>query len=257
MSDSTCILEKIGRMAVITLNRPEVLNAFNTQMSLEASALLTELDQDEDIDVIIVTGAGEKAFCAGRDLKELATTDGKVGRGDDSVITKLRNMETPTIAAVNGFAITGGFELALSCDIIIASENAKFADTHARVGLMPGGGMSQILPRLVGIKKAKEISFTGNFISAQEALQFGLVNRVVPLEELRPAAEKLAQDIISSQQWVVREMKKLIDKGEGMTLEDALRMELYVQFRNLDKMGPEAVQKSSGEVFKRGRIQSN
>ena len=151
MSDSTFILEKTGRMAVVTLNRPEVLNAFNTQMSLEVAAVLTELDQDQDIDVIIVTGAGEKAFCAGRDLKELATTDGMVGRGDDSVITILRNVEKPTIAAVNGFAITGGFELVLSCDIIIASENATFADTHARVGLLPGGGMSQLLPRLVGI----------------------------------------------------------------------------------------------------------
>ena len=255
MSNSTYILEKIDRMAIITLNRPEVLNAFNTEMSLAVSALLKDLDKDEEIDVIIVTWAGNKAFCAGRDLKELATTDGMVGRGDDSVITILRNVETPTIAAVNGFAITGGFEIALSCDIIIASENARFADTHARVGLMPGGGMSQILPRLVGIKKAKEISFTGNFISAQEALQCGLVNRVVPLADLRPTAEKLAQDIISSQQWVVREMKKLIDKGEGMTLEDALRMEHYVQFRNLDKMRPEAVQKSSGEVFERGRKQ--
>lgn len=257
MSNSTYILEKIDRMAIITLNRPEVLNAFNTEMSLAVSALLKDLDKDEEIDVIIVTGAGNKAFCAGRDLKELATTDGMVGRGDDSVITILRNVETPTIAAVNGFAITGGFEIALSCDIIIASENARFADTHARVGLMPGGGMSQILPRLVGIKKAKEISFTGNFISAQEALQFGLVNRVVPLADLRPTAEKLAQDIISSQQWVVREMKKLIDKGEGMTLEDALRMEHYVQFRNLNKMGPEAVQKSRGDVFERGRKQKN
>jgi enoyl-CoA hydratase len=185
----------------------------------------------------------------------MATLERKPGQRTASVITQLRNLEMPTIAAVNGYAVTGGFEMALSCDIIIASENARFADTHARVGLMPAGGMSQLLPRLVGIKKAKEISFTGNFISAREALEFGLVNKVVPLSELMKTAEKMAEDIIGSKQWVVREMKKLIDKGEGMTLEDALRMEHYTQFCNLHNMGPEAVRKSSGEVFERGRKQ--
>jgi len=255
MNASTFLLEKKDRMAIITLNRPEALNAINTQMNTEVSSVLAEIDHDESIDVIILTGAGEKSFCAGRDLKEMTTLERKPRRREDSVIAQLYDVETPTIAAVNGYAVTGGFEMALACDIIIASENAKFADTHARVGLMPSGGVSQILPRLVGIKKAKELSFTGNFMSAQEALQFGLVNRVVPLEELMTTAEKLAGDIISSQQWVVREMKKLIDRGEGMTLEDALRMEHYTQFCNLNRMGPESVQKSSSGVFKRGREQ--
>jgi enoyl-CoA hydratase len=185
----------------------------------------------------------------------MATLERKPGQSEASVIGRLRGLEKATIAAVNGYAVTGGFELALNCDIIIASENARFADTHARVGLIPAGGLSQLLPRLVGIKKAKEISFTGNFLSAEEAHQFGLVNRVVPLEELMPAAEKMAQDIIGSQQWVVREMKRLIDLGEGMTIEDALRLEHYTQFCNLHKMGPEAVQKTTAGVMKRGRGQ--
>jgi enoyl-CoA hydratase len=256
MTESTFILEQKGRMALLTLNRPQALNAINMQMNDEVAAALKEIDQDKNIDVLIITGAGEKAFCAGRDLKEMAVSERRPGVRTVSVIIQLRELEKPTIAAVNGYAVTGGFELALSCDIIIASENAKFADTHARVGLIPGGGMSQLLPRLVGIKKAKEISFTGNFMSSEEALRLGLVNKVVPIHELLPTAEKMAEDIIGCQQWVVREMKSLIDKGEGLTLENALRLEHYTQLCNLHRTGPDAVRKTTNEVFKRGRDQA-
>lgn len=254
MTDKIVISKIKGRLAVVTLNRPEAMNAINEELNREAGAILDDLVKNEDIDVIILTGAG-KAFCAGLDLKEIVKR-GRLGAVGPSMFSILRDTEKPTIAAVNGFAITGGFELALACDILVASNKAMFADTHARVGVLPGAGLSQVLPRIVGVKKAKELSLTGNFMTAQEAYQFGLVNQVVEPEELLPLAEKLAEDIISSDQRAVRKVKYIIDRGQSMSLADALIMEGEEHRRYLN---PEAIQdvgRRRPDIIKRGRDQA-
>ncbi|MEE9612061.1 MAG: enoyl-CoA hydratase [Desulfatiglandales bacterium] len=254
MAYTTIILEKKDRIAKITLNRPESMNAVNTTLRQEMNAALDEIENDDQIDVIIVTGAG-RAFSAGVDLKELGQSTSVIA-SFPGIWDRIRLLDKPTIAAVNGFAITGGFELALCCDIIIASENAKFADTHTRVGVLPAGGMTQILPRLVGTKKAKELSFTGNYMTAHEAMQFGLVNRVVPPDELLSTAEALAKDIISNDQVAVRIMKRTIDRGEGMSLEDATRMEQFEHLCHLKDATSAEVERRRSGILDRGRMQS-
>jgi len=254
MTYSSIMLETKERKALITLNRPEVMNAINKGMNQDVCDALDEVERDKNIDVVIFTGAG-RAFCTGLDLKDIEKEKG-LPILTASMMAKTLRMSKPTIAAVNGFAITGGFELALSCDIIIASEKAMFADTHSRVGVLPGAGLSQLLPRLVGIKKAKELSFTGNFMNAQEALQFGLVNRVVHPSQLLPAAERLADDIISVDQRTVRKLKDIIDKGEGMTLDDALMMEIYEHMMHLKNKDFEDMGERRVNILERGRRQA-
>jgi enoyl-CoA hydratase len=180
---------------------------------------------------VIVTGAG-RAFCAGLDLRELGTDSGREGGSalvrdgtTVSFVTVIENMQVPVIAAVNGFAVTGGFELALACDMIIAAEDAQFADTHARVGVMPGGGMTARLPRAVGIRKAKELSLTGNYLAAREAERMGLVNRVVAPGAALAEARALAAQILTANQSVVRQLKRLYDLTTRATLHDAVRIE--------------------------------
>src|SRR5262249_34578509 len=162
-------------------------------------------------------------------------------------------MDAPVIAAVNGFAITGGFEMALACDIIIASEEAQFADTHARVGVMPGGGMSARLPRAIGIRKAKELSLTGNYFSAHDAERMGLVNRVVARDQLLAAAHEMASQIASSNQTIVRQMKHLYNLTTRSSLGEALRIEqdTFREFNGQANLGELA---SAGDaVIARGR----
>ena len=175
------------------------------------------------IAVAIITGAG-RAFSAGLDLNELGA-EGLRETGGVTFISVVERMEAPVIAAVNGYAVTGGFELALACDIIIAAETAQFADTHARVGVMPGGGMSARLPRAVGVRKAKELSLTGNYLNARDAERLGLVNRVVAADQLMAAAGELARQILGADQRVVRQMKRLINLATEAPLGDGLRIE--------------------------------
>ena len=171
-------------------------------------------DADHGVDVLILTGA-DPAFCAGLDLKELGSTAGNLGAGSGSdggrnatgVRGPFPRLTKPLIGAVNGVAVTGGFELALNCDFLVASEHAKFGDTHARVGVMPGWGMTVLLPQAIGVRRAREMSFTGNFMSAEEALQFGLVNHVVAHDELIPFTRALAMDIIGNEQDGVRQIR--------------------------------------------------
>ncbi len=254
MTYSSIIFEVKEKKAFIILNRSEALNAINKPLNQDVCHALDEAERDENVEVIIITGAG-RAFCTGLDLKDIEKEKG-LPNLRISMLDKVLRMPKPTIAAVNGFAITGGFELALSCDIILASEKAMFADTHSRVGVLPGGGLSQLLPRLVGIKKAKELSFTGNYMNAQEALQFGLVNRVVPPADLIPAARKLADDIISADQGTVRKLKSLIDRGEGMTLEDALALERHEHKMHLKTKAFEDMGKRRVNILERGRRQA-
>ncbi|MFC1984861.1 enoyl-CoA hydratase [Chloroflexota bacterium] len=256
MNYSTIIYKEKDRIAKITLNRPDVLNAINSVMRDELIQAMGEIAKNDDIGVLILTGAG-RAFCAGRDLKEALrfeqATSNTVG-----AMEKIRDLSIPTICAVNGYAVTGGLELVISFDIIVASENAMFADTHARAGLVPGGGMSQLLPRLVGPNRAKELSFTGKYIPAQEALRIGLVNRVVPADQLLPVAEEMAKDILSCNQMALQKGKYLINKGMNNTLEAGLVLEKMENLRwreSRQKSGSDQAEQTREQLLKKGRAQ--
>lgn len=206
---SVVLFEVSDRIATVTLNRPEARNALSSEVLRLVPEAMIEAEGRDDVDVIILTGT-DPAFCAGLDLKELGSSGGNLsagasrpnqGRGPFPPLTK------PLIGAVNGVAITGGFEYALNCDFLVASERAKFGDTHSRVGVMPGWGLTVLLPQAIGVRRAREMSFTGNFLSADEALQWGLVNHVVPHDELIAFTRQLATDIIGNDQPGVRQIR--------------------------------------------------
>ena len=211
---------------VLTLNRPKARNALNIALQGALIDGFRAATANDEVTAVILTGSGP-AFCAGFDLKELASG---VGGGDgagrqNELAAAIDDCPKPVIGAINGFAITGGFELALACDFLVASREARFADTDTRVGMVPGWGLSQRVPRLIGIGRAKELSLTGNFIDANQAERWGLVNRVVNPDELLPTCRTLAADIDSCVGPANRETKRLIDEGFGMTLAEAMSFE--------------------------------
>jgi len=223
MSQPVVLVSKDNRLATVTLNRPEKLNALNAELRTTFCATMQKLRADPEVGCVIITGAG-RAFCAGLDLRELSTAQLRE-MGGANFISVIEEMEVPVIAAVNGFAVTGGFELALACDMMLAAETAQFADTHARVGVMPGGGMTARLPQAVGIRKARELSLTGNYLTAQEAEKLGLVNRVVPQDKLLAVARELAAQILSCDPLMVRQIKRLYDLTSRASVGDGLRIE--------------------------------
>ncbi len=235
----------------ITLNRPQVLNALNNASYAELKAALEDIQGDENVAVVILTGAGH-AFSAGRDLK--ATED--FLEGDEVIIdvfTLLEKLGPPVIAAVNGYAITGGLALALSCDIVVASENAVFRDNHAQVGIFPDGNSSQRLPRLVGEKKAKEILFTSDPISGSEAERIGLVNKVVPPEKLEEEVMLLAKKIASQPKDMIRKIKQIVNQGMRMDFEAAM---MFVRIENLRRQGTlkrEEIAQQGRQAIEEGR----
>jgi enoyl-CoA hydratase len=214
--------------AVLALNRPQAANALSLALRRELVQAIERCEADPSVRVLVLTGNG-KAFCAGLDLKELgAAADPSAALASaphEDPVLALRRFSGPVIAAVNGVAVTGGFELALNCDILLASTHARFADTHVRVGVMPGWGLSQLLPRLIGSCRAKELSLTGNFLDAQQAEAWGLVNRVVAPEQLLPQALQLARDMLSAQPDLLLQYKRLIDDGLQGTLAAGLALE--------------------------------
>lgn len=230
MSESVLLLEKTEGIATVTLNRPQAMNALSHELRQAIVQTFRELQTDPVVRVVILTGAG-RAFCAGLDLKELGQTGlpsvgarGAVG-GEDDIIQAMSQFDRPIIGAINGVAITGGFELALACDILIASSAARFADTHGRVGAMPGWGLSQKLSRVIGVYRAKEVTLTGNYLSAEKAEAWGLVNRVVAPEELLPSCRALASDILSCLPEMVRNLKRVIDEGFAATFAEGMKIE--------------------------------
>ncbi|WP_439814672.1 enoyl-CoA hydratase [Zavarzinia sp. CC-PAN008] len=229
MSEPVVLVEKAAEgYAVVTLNRPNAMNALSTQLRTELANTIDALEADPAVRVIILTGAG-RAFTAGLDLKELGSGGGNAISAAVEVRDPVRALgafKGPVIGAINGVAITGGFELALACDVLLASTNARFADTHGRVGIMPGWGLSQRLSRTIGIYRAKELSLTGNFLSAAQAEAWGLVNRVVEPDELLPAARKLATDMLSLVPEMLLNYKRLIDDGFAVGFGDAMALEL-------------------------------
>ena len=221
-------------VAIITLNRPKAYNALSKTLSAGIIKCVQQAEAEDTVKVIVITGNG-KAFCAGVDLKEVATaTD---GLGDDTALINIFNhRKKPMIGAINGFCITGGLELALSCDFRYASENAVFADTHTKVGLMPTWGMSQKLPRLIGMDRAKEMSFSGRKIDAETALAWGLVNRVFPAEQLLPETLQLATEIAGNNQTALAGMKELMDTGASLPLNEALDFEYKTSHAHNDAL---------------------
>ena len=205
--------EVSDRIATVTLNRPEARNALSAELLRRLPEALLRADADDQVDVVILTGA-DPAFCAGLDLKVLGGGGLLDGTGADGtpnaagVRGPFPPISKPLIGAVNGVAVTGGLELALNCDFLVASERAKFGDTHSRVGVMPGWGLTVLLPQAIGVRRAREMSFTGNFLDAHEALQWGLVNRVVAHDELLPTTRRIALDVVGNNQPGVREIRR-------------------------------------------------
>jgi len=208
--------------------------------------------------VLIVTGAGP-AFCAGLDLKELASAGEApaLGSAVADPVKALAGFTGPAVAAVNGAAITGGFELALACDIILASEEARFADTHARVGVLPGWGLSQRLPRLIGPGRAKELSLTGNFLSARQAEAWGLVNRVLPATELLPTARAMARDMLSALPDMLPAVKRLIDDGYALSFGEAMALERDRSQAHRAQVTGAAVAQRLSSIMAQGKAQSD
>ncbi len=228
MDYTTIIYEKKGGMARITLNRPQVLNAINPPLLIDLKAALQDAAEDESVGVVVLTGAG-RAFSAGVDIKSMDESSQEYSAAARKklaleVIAAIENLDKPVIAAVNGHCVTGALELATACDIIIASEKATFGDTHARWGLVPLWGGSQRLPRIVGAMKAKEMVFTCDRLTAGEAQQIGLVNKVVPAEKLDEAVLEMANKILANSRASIRIQKSLINRGLRMDYAAALKM---------------------------------
>ncbi len=229
MGNELLLSEEQNGVMVLTLNRPEVMNSFNFDLVHALSERTVSLRFRPDIRVVIITGSGDKAFCAGADLKERVTyTDIQVKEFITTIrdlFTNIENLGQPVIAAINGVALGGGTELALACDIRIASENASMGLTETRLAIIPGGGGTQRLPRLVGGSKAKEMIFTGRRVSAQEALDIGLVNKVCPMPELITEAQSMASLICESGPIAVAQAKYAINKGLETDLNTGLAIE--------------------------------
>jgi enoyl-CoA hydratase len=242
--------------AVLTLNRPEARNALSLALQEALIDGIRQVHERDDVGVAILTGAGP-AFCAGFDLKEIAAgTGGGDGEGKQTELAALIDtLPKPLIGAINGFAITGGFELALACDVLIASSEARFADTHTRVGMVPGWGLSQRLPRAIGIYRAKELSLTGNFIDAATAAEWGLVNRVVAPAELLPACLALAADMHSCVPEANRESKRLIDEGMAKAFGEAIEWEAKEAITWARKVSGADVGERRKGILERGRSQ--
>ena len=212
-------------VAEVTLNRPEAMNALSADLQARIAEVFESLQEDESVEVVILTGAG-RAFCAGLDLKEIGgEVEAGRPRAPGNMLRAISAMTKPIIGAINGYAVTGGFELALMCDILIASTEARFADTHARVAVVPGWGLSQRLSRLIGISRAKELSLTGNYLDAATACEWGLVNRVTEPEALLPAARSIAADICSTDRRTRTTIKRIMDEGWNSTLGNGLEIE--------------------------------
>jgi enoyl-CoA hydratase len=219
------LFEVENAIALIRLNRPERRNAINQELLVHLYNYLDEVSSNNEIYVAIITGNG-KSFCSGLDLAVLETDNLFDPRGDGRDFPDIiRACKKPIIGAVNGHAITGGFEIALNLDFLIASERASFADTHAKAGLHPGWGMTQLLQHAVGQRMAKQISFTCQFISAEDALKCGLVNEVVPHEELIPRAKQIASDICAVKQDMLAVIKHLIEYRNNATFDSAFANE--------------------------------
>ena len=280
MNDSVVLLEKTDSVALVTMNRPAARNALDRRLLRELRRCVTELDQDDDVAAIVLTGA-DPAFCAGLDLKELgedggvlndprpepepgpeaedaeagacrAKVDGPGGRGRSSPLAT----DKLVIGAINGATVTGGLELALNCDFLVASERARFADTHARIGVQPLWGLTVLLPEAVGLRRAREMSATGNFVDAETALAWGLVNHVVPHAELVPFARTLAAEVAGTDRRALARLLDTYHRGGLATRADAWRIEAEAAAAfHGPAVDPAEIERRRTAVTERGRSQ--
>jgi enoyl-CoA hydratase len=223
------LLERDGAVAIVTFNRPAVLNALNAQTIAELRHVLLELQADDGVRVVVLTGSGEKAFVAGADINELARQTPASGRdlarSGQAVIDLIETLGKPVIAAINGFALGGGCELAMACTLRIAAENARLGQPEINLGIIPGYGGTQRLPRLVGKGRALELLLTGAPVNAAEALRIGLVNRVVPAGELMTAVRSLASSLARQAPIAMRYILEAVNHGLEMPTADGLHLE--------------------------------
>lgn len=229
MNHKTLLVDVTHRIATVTINRPDKLNALNAQCKAELKEFFTKARNDDSIGVVIVTGAGEKAFVAGTDIGELTSLNVESGKefaeGGQGILDLIQHLGKPVIAAVNGYALGGGCELAMACHIRIAAESAKFGQPEVNLGIIPGYGGTQRLARLVGVGNAAELILTGNQIDAREAHRIGLINKVVPSPELLSTAEGIARTIISKGQLAIRIALKALNASLETPLSEGLRVE--------------------------------
>jgi len=253
-ADVTVVLCEIAdQVAVVTLNRPERRNAISGALLTELRRTLTDLNQDPWVRAIVLTGA-DPAFCAGLDLTELGQPGSPLTRATAGPVVP--ELSKPLIGAVNGVAVTGGLELALACDFLVASERARFADTHARMGIQPGWGLTVALPEAVGYRRAREMSATGNFVGAKTALEWGLVNHVVPHADLLPFASQLAKDAASADPAALQTVFATYRAGSQVSRADALAVEASAHARqHAAGIDGEDVARRREAVIQRGRAQ--
>ena len=242
--DDILLIDTTDRVRTITLNRPQARNALSSALRSAFFAALRDAEADTGVDVVIVTGA-DPVFCAGLDLKELGDTTEL-----PDISPKWPPMGTPVIGAINGAAVTGGLELALYCDVLIASEQARFADTHARWSLTPVWGMSQRLPRRVGIAKAQEMTYTARTYTGREAVGMGLANWCVPDDQFDAEIEKFARTILANSWFSLRANKRLFLETEGMTLKAGLSYEIH----RTEGRGPDMQERIAGFKNKTSKV---
>ncbi|MEO6956511.1 MAG: enoyl-CoA hydratase [Antricoccus sp.] len=266
MTEDVVLIERSGSVATVTLNRPNARNAINDQLKRELVRAMDELENDTTVNAVILTGA-DPAFCAGLDLKQLGSTAANLGSAANSGSARETTAEAarypwppltkPVIGAINGVAVTGGFELALNCDILVASERARFADTHARVGVLPGWGLSVLLPLFVGRGLARRMSLTGDFLNADEALRAGLVTQVVAHEQLLPTARQVAETIATNEQDAVRALLGSYRLIEQEQIGDGYTIEAQTGRRWLERgFDPAEVERRRAAIQQRGRTQN-
>jgi len=228
MGSSQLLVRISEKIATITINRPETMNALSAELFHELTSLLDELEKDDEVSVIVLTGAGDKAFVAGGDIKAMVDVSVQWSREfallAQDVLNRIEELSNPVIAAINGYALGGGCELAMACDIRIAADTARLGQPEVKLGIIPGFAGTQRLARLVGKGKAKELIFTGDMIDADEACRIGLINKVVPASELLTAAREMAATIASRSRTAVKFSKQVIDNGLEM---DVKRAGLY------------------------------
>lgn len=256
MTEPVLLIDKADGLAVLTLNRPARLNALSLELRQALFETFAALEADDQTRVVILTGAG-RAFSAGLDLEELGSGAAIHGRKQPWADTgaAVRSFSGPVIGAINGAAVTGGFEIALACDMLIASSNARFADTHGRVGLLAGWGLSQRLSRMIGLARAKELSLTGNFLDAATAERWGLVNRVVAPEALLPACRELASAMLGVAPQFLPRYKRVIDEGYHMNLADAMAFEARESRAWNEQVSAASIEARRGAIMARGKQQ--
>jgi enoyl-CoA hydratase/carnithine racemase len=229
MAYENILLEKKSSIAYVTVNRPKVLNALNMATMEELRSAFHDIKSDANVRVAILTGSGEKAFIAGADISELAKQDAITGKEythrGQSVLSLIENLGKPVIACINGFALGGGCEIALACTMRLASENSKLGQPEVKLGIIPGYGGSQRLPRLVGKGLATQLLLTGEMITAQDALRIGLINEVTAPADLIPRAQAIAQKIIANAPLAVQYTLEAVNKGMEMNLKEGLYLE--------------------------------